>query len=64
MGRIKTVLTKRVSEELFAKHGENFTENFEENKARVGKYAEIPSHKLRNIIAGYLTRLVRTKEKY
>ena len=61
MGRIKTMLIKRVSNKLVKQHGEQFTSNFDENKAVVERYAEVPSKKLRNIIAGYCTRLTKAK---
>ncbi len=62
MGRIKTALTKRVTNKLVKEHGEVFKKDFESNKQLVTKFADIPSKKLRNIIAGYVTRLVKTKE--
>ncbi|MBS1267104.1 MAG: 30S ribosomal protein S17e [Candidatus Woesearchaeota archaeon] len=61
MGRIKTKLIKRISNELVDKHGSEFKKNFEDNKQLVTKFTDITSKKLRNIIAGYVTRLVKTK---
>jgi small subunit ribosomal protein S17e len=57
MGRIKTMLIKRNSEELLEKHGDTFTDDFEHNKQKVGQIINTPSKKLRNVIAGYVTRL-------
>lgn len=62
MGRIKTKLIKRVSLSLFHDHGDEFKSDFNENKQIVSKYAAISSPKLRNIIAGYVTRLTRSKD--
>lgn len=62
MGRIKTMLIKRVSNKLVNLHGDQFSENFDENKEIVQRYAEIPSKKLRNVIAGYVTRLTKARE--
>ncbi len=62
MGRIKTKLIKRIGTELFTKHQPIFTPNFAENKVLVAKYTTVSSKKLRNIIAGYVTRLVKTQE--
>ena len=56
------MLVKRVTNELFDKHAEHFTTTFEENKAVVEKYADVPSKKIRNIIAGYATRLKKKQE--
>ena len=61
MGRIKTQMTKRISLALFREHGSEFKKSFEENKGIVSRFADIPSKKIRNIIAGYLTRLANEK---
>lgn len=63
MGRIKTTPIKRVSLELIKRYGPEFKRTFEENKVLVSKFAEIRSKKLRNVIAGYVTHLKRTKEE-
>ena len=59
MGRIKTVLAKRATKELIKRHGNEFSEDFTHNKEVLKKYVEIPSQKLRNVIAGYASRLVK-----
>ena len=63
MGRIKTALIKRVTFKLFESHKDNFTIDFKKNKEQVGKFVDISSKKLRNIIAGYLTRQAKNKDK-
>jgi len=63
MGRIKTKLVKGVTKKLVAKHSESFTDNFAENKQHVGQFAEIRSPKMKNLIAGYLTRLMKNKKE-
>ena len=62
MGRIKTSQIKRVSNDLVDNHFDEFTEEFQKNKEVVEKYADIPSKKLRNIITGYVTRLVKSRD--
>lgn len=57
MGRIKSTLLKRKTKELLAKHGDKFTTDFSQNKVLTAKYADTYTNKLRNIIAGYMTRL-------
>jgi small subunit ribosomal protein S17e len=57
MGRIKTQLTKRTTEEIMAEHGQDFTTDFNENKKVLDSKVRVSSKKLRNIIAGYSTRL-------
>ncbi len=57
MGRIKTALIKRKTKELLHMHGDKFVTDFDQNKKITNQYTEIQSKKLRNIIAGYMTRL-------
>ena len=57
MGRIKTKQIKRATRELFAEYSSELTENFEENKKKVNQFTILTSKKLRNAVAGYLTRL-------
>jgi len=59
MGRIKTQLIKRTTQKFMAEHKDKIKEDFEENKKLVAKNTDVTSKKLRNIIAGYLTRLKR-----
>jgi len=63
MGRIKTQLIKRTTLKLVKAHRDEFKKDFNENKQIAEKYADIPSKKLRNIIAGYVTRLVKEKQE-
>ena len=64
MGRIKTKLLKRVGLKLFKNHKETFTINFDKNKEILAKFINTPSKKYRNILAGYLVRLVKKEKKY
>ncbi len=57
MGRIKTALIKRKTKELLQMHGDKFVTDFDQNKKITNQHTEIQSKKLRNIIAGYMTRL-------
>lgn len=61
MGRIKTKPIKRASSQLVSKSPELFTEDFEHNKKALGK--EMPSKKVRNMIAGYIARLKKQNQK-
>jgi small subunit ribosomal protein S17e len=62
MGRIKTQQIKRITFELIKKHRDSFKKDFEENKKIVEGFVEIRSKKLRNTIAGYVTRLMQKEE--
>lgn len=59
MGRIKTVLIKRIAKSLLREYSNEFTADFTHNKTIVSKYTDIKSPKLRNVVAGYTTRLHR-----
>lgn len=63
MGRIKTAKTKRITFDLMERYGDKFSADFGKNKEMLHQVATIESLKLRNVIAGYLTRLVKSKAK-
>ena len=52
-------MVKRITKILVKAHSEEFTEDYNKNKAVLDKYARIQSSKLRNVIAGYSARLVK-----
>jgi small subunit ribosomal protein S17e len=60
MGRIKTLLIKRTAKKLLEKFPNKFEDNFEENKKILAKIQNLEmDKKIRNSVAGYITRLVR-----
>ncbi|MBS3113912.1 30S ribosomal protein S17e [Candidatus Woesearchaeota archaeon] len=61
MGRIKTLLVKRIANKLVKEHGQEFTSEFNKNKELVEKYTNVSSTKMRNVIAGYTARLVKQR---
>ena len=63
MGRIGNALVKRTSNELFEKHPDKFTIDFNHNKKVVVELRDIYSNKLRNVVAGLVTRLKKRQEK-
>ena len=58
---IKPSYIKSIGTELLAKQREHFSNNFDENKQQLSKSAIIESKRVRNRIAGYITRKVNTK---
>jgi small subunit ribosomal protein S17e len=56
MGRIKTQQIKSKGNDLYALHDTQYTGDFDQNKLLVGKHATVRSKKLRNVLAGFLTR--------
>lgn len=57
MGRIKSRFVKSSGSRIYENVKSELTEDFDKNKVVIAKYAEIPSKRLRNSIAGYVTRL-------
>lgn len=61
MGRIKTKPIKRASLSLVEKAPEMFDSTFEHNKKVLGR--DMPSKKVRNMIAGYIARIKKNTKK-
>jgi len=53
---IRSEKVKKIARELLKKYPDKFTADFEENKKVIASLAKIPVTKLRNNIAGYITR--------
>jgi small subunit ribosomal protein S17e len=62
MGRIRPTYIKRVSIELVNKYPKAFSKDFENNKTMVDELTDVYSVKMRNRIAGYITRYVEHVE--
>ncbi len=60
MGRIRTAFIKKHAKEIVAKYFPILSEDFEKNKRILNIIAEFPSKKVRNKVAGYITRLMKT----
>jgi len=63
LGKVRTETVKRAARELIEKFPDKFTNEYEANKAAVNELVIAPSKKLRNLIAGYVTRLKMTEAK-
>ena len=62
MGRIKTKLAKRLTHKLLEMYPEKFSKDLEVNKKSVGALLIGASKKIRNMIAGYVTRIMKRTE--
>lgn len=58
MGKVRTEHVKRIARELIERFPDKFTTDFEVNKRVLESVAEIPTSRLKNKIAGYITRLM------
>lgn len=63
MGRIKTQVIKRLTREIMGRYEDKLTDDFEKNKLAIISLTGLSSKKLRNSVAGYVTRLVKVKRK-
>jgi len=57
LGKVRTEQVKRIAQELIKRHPDKFSTDFENNKKLVESLTRISSTKLRNRVAGYVTRL-------
>jgi small subunit ribosomal protein S17e len=60
---IKPSYIKNIGIALLAKQREYFSKDFDENKEQLGKSAVIGSKRVRNRIAGYITRKMNSKKQ-
>jgi small subunit ribosomal protein S17e len=57
LGKVRIETVKRVSRELLRRYPDRFTGQFESDKQAVNELVITQSKRLRNRIAGYITRL-------
>ncbi|MGM5481080.1 MAG: 30S ribosomal protein S17e [Nanobdellota archaeon] len=57
MGRIKTKLIKALTAEVYQKYKDRFTTDFTKNKEIIKEVEDGASKKIRNVVAGYTTRM-------
>jgi len=57
LGKVRIQAVKRVSRELLRRYPDRFTGQFESDKQAVNELVVTQSKRLRNRIAGYITRL-------
>ncbi|MCX8204555.1 MAG: 30S ribosomal protein S17e [Candidatus Nezhaarchaeota archaeon] len=60
MGKVRPVAVKSMARRLVAQFNDKFTTNFEENKKLIAELTTVRAKHLRNRLAGYITRLVKT----
>ena len=62
LGKVRPEQVKKIARELLERFPDKFNTNFENNKKLVESFIKIPSIRLRNRIAGYITRLLTTAQ--
>jgi len=63
MGRIRTSEIKTASANLIRRFPDKFSPNFERNKELVDEFNIVESKRMRNQLAGYITRSIRKLKK-
>ena len=56
-------MVEKVTEDLVSLHGDKFNTDYKKNKEIIGKYAEVQSKKIRNAIAGYVTKTIKAQKQ-
>lgn len=62
MGKVRTEMVKRISIELVERYPKSFSTEFEQNKQFLKEVNLDVSKKLRNKIAGYISRIKRIEQ--
>ncbi|RLE49962.1 MAG: 30S ribosomal protein S17e [Candidatus Methanomethylicota archaeon] len=63
MGKVRPAKVKRLAAELIQRYPDQFSTDFEKNKQLVKEYLPGVTKKLRNRVAGYVTRLMVIKAR-
>lgn len=62
MGKVRPDQVKKAAREILIRYSDRFTTNFEENKKILGPLVHIYSPRMKNRVAGYITRLMVISE--
>jgi len=57
LGRVRTEMVKKIARELLQADSQRFSTDYEDNKKAVGELVDAGTKRVRNRIAGYITRL-------
>lgn len=63
LGKVRPEHVKKTARELIGLYPDRFSTDFQANKQVLDTLAEVSSSKLRNRIAGYITRLVSISQR-
>jgi small subunit ribosomal protein S17e len=63
LGNVRTEQIKRTAKELIRRYHDKFSNNFENNKHAVNSLVTGGTPKVRNQIAGYITRFFASEEE-
>jgi small subunit ribosomal protein S17e len=63
MGKVKTEQIKHLAKELITRFPDKFSTNFDDNKVMVSELTEEITTRVRNQVAGYITRTYTLNQK-
>jgi len=63
MGRVRQLYIKNTAKMLLERYRDKFTLDFDHNKRVVKELLNVESKRVRNRIAGYITRLIKIEER-
>ncbi len=63
VGKVRPAYIKRAAMALVEKYPDKFTSDFEHNKRVVGELLKT-TKRVRNRVAGYITRLIKRRERF
>jgi len=63
MGNVKPTYIKRLADEFMEKHKVSFNGDFEHNKKMVAELSDVGYKKLRNRVAGLITRKINQEKR-
>jgi len=63
MGRIRPKYVKVLAKKLLELYPDRFSDDFEQNKRAVVELADVGSKRVRNMVAGYITHLVKMRKR-
>ena len=63
MGKVRPDKVKKAARDILTQYHERFTTNFEENKKILAPLVHIYSPRMKNRVAGYITRLMVISEQ-
>lgn len=64
LGKVKPYYVKKLARKLVERFPERFNSDFENNKRMVDALTDVSSTRIRNRVAGYLTKLVKANPDY
>lgn len=59
MGRVKSIAIKTLGDDLIREHPKKLSPDFDSNKRALGDIREIKSKRVRNVLAGYITKKIK-----